>query len=339
MLLYSLRPRAGRNLLLAMGLVLSLFAVYYAVQQAWAVVTAGVIVAVALFILGGRIAVTDAHPAKALVLAGLVSVNVAAVLGISALALQGIVWFAPLVFVNFLFGGIRLGTAVTIVTATVIVIAGGHYASADLTLNIIGALVLSLFMAATYGHGLQDQFQRLESEALHDELTQLRNRRAFDRALENRLGEALGTGALSLVLFDLDHFKRLNDRHGHEIGDRVLRQFARIATDNLRQTDHVYRYGGEEFAVLLDVGADDALHVAQKVHSAIEAGDFCQGIAVTVSAGVAEVYPGDSERNLVRRADAALYAAKANGRNRCEIARGDVVVGDEGRRYVAGAGG
>jgi len=155
-----------------------------------------------------------------------------------------------------------------------------------------------------------------------DPLTGVGNRRAFDEALAQEQARAERYRLpLSLVLVDADHFKRVNDVHGHPAGDQVLKAIAQLIAGELRQTDAVFRYGGEEFAVLLPhTDVEGALDVAQRVVSAVRSRAIAAGsqrLTVTVSAGVAS---GQGRAlasvDLMSQADVALYAAKRGGRNR-----------------------
>jgi diguanylate cyclase (GGDEF)-like protein len=157
---------------------------------------------------------------------------------------------------------------------------------------------------------------RVQQMAVTDGLTQLANRRSFDRALERELSRAVRTdGRLSVVLLDVDHFKRLNDTYGHVVGDAVLQQVARALRECGREYDTVARYGGEEFAVVLP-GCSSALavQVAERLRRAIEEGPT--DVPVTASAGVA-TFPRDGidAKGLLESADQALYASKRAGRN------------------------
>jgi diguanylate cyclase (GGDEF)-like protein len=171
--------------------------------------------------------------------------------------------------------------------------------------------------------------ERLEMLAVTDSLTSLSNRRAFDDALTAEWRRAARSGRpLSLLMLDIDHFKRFNDSFGHQAGDECLRSVAAAIRANVRQAvDTPARYGGEEFAVILpytdEVGA---LGVAEKLRAAVEALGIARAsrdkAPVTVSLGVATAHPnGQGEPALlVATADKALYAAKAAGRNRAMAA-------------------
>ena len=170
----------------------------------------------------------------------------------------------------------------------------------------------------------------LTTLSLIDPLTAIGNRRAFDLALEQGCAAAEeGDANLSLILLDIDHFKKLNDQHGHGYGDEVLVGIGRLLRRLVRATDHVCRYGGEEFAVLLPgAGAAPALELARRLCSAVRQGAWPHG-RVTISAGVATLaeltHPGDSTSGamLTATADGALYAAKRAGRNRV-VAAGEI---------------
>ena len=150
----------------------------------------------------------------------------------------------------------------------------------------------------------------LAHDAETDPLTQLANRRTFARALATmQPGDAL-------VLVDLDHFKQVNDRHGHQVGDETLRLLARDLRDTARQVDCVARYGGEEFAVVLPEAGIEGAQAMLAPRSA-GSGQSHQPIT-TFSAGIARHEPGRSPRETLRLADAALYAAKAAGRD-CDM--------------------
>lgn len=162
---------------------------------------------------------------------------------------------------------------------------------------------------------------RLEEAALTDPLTGLRNRRHFEQDLKTSAERHAALGrAYSLMIVDIDHFKQLNDRYGHDVGDDTLRHVASILRLRSRAIDCAARWGGEEFAVLLpDTGLDFASSLASEIRSQVaDAGFPASGL--TVSIGVGEVAAGEDASVFFRRVDAALYRAKANGRDRVELA-------------------
>jgi len=169
----------------------------------------------------------------------------------------------------------------------------------------------------------------IRSEAKTDFLTKIPNRRALEARLKEELNRVRRHGGtFSLVLFDIDHFKQVNDRYGHQAGDKVLQATASIIKEHIRSSDSVYRFGGEEFALVLpETAARAARIVADKVRSALSRVSVRYELAkiqVTISAGVAEVEEtSDSQKSLISKADAALYQAKDEGRNRIVVASGD----------------
>lgn len=162
--------------------------------------------------------------------------------------------------------------------------------------------------------------QQLESAALTDSLTGIPNRLYFDQQIDANLLAAQRYGVtFSIIMLDLDHFKRVNDQHGHATGDSVLREFSQIAKNQLRMTDQLARWGGEEFIIATPhTGLEQALTLAERIRSAVAAHDFAVVGSVTASMGVAEYRLGETPIALLERADDALYRAKAGGRNRIE---------------------
>ncbi len=170
---------------------------------------------------------------------------------------------------------------------------------------------------------LQEQAGEIEtyiSRSLTDPLTGLPNRREFDNRMEERMAAwKRRQEVFSLLIVDVDDFKKLNDQHGHLAGDQVLAAMGRALRAAIRREDAVARYGGEEFAMLLPhTSLEQAVHVAQNVRDAVA--QICvehngQKLTVTASAGFAMIQPDEQPELLIHRADAALYAAKGAGRN------------------------
>ena len=173
---------------------------------------------------------------------------------------------------------------------------------------------------------LESALARQQALARSDFLTGIANRRLFYEVAVHELALAERHGhRLSVILFDVDRFKEVNDTYGHSVGDQVLEGLARVAQSAVRQTDTLARHGGEEFAVLLPhTDADGAFVVAEHLREIVAATAFESDrgpVHVTVSAGIAEArLPGDTIDRIVRRADQAMYAAKAGGRDRAERA-------------------
>ena len=156
-----------------------------------------------------------------------------------------------------------------------------------------------------------------EERAAVDPLTGLANHRTFHERLRTELERARRHGrGLALVLMDLDHFKQVNDTHGHQVGDRVLEHAARVLAAETRTGELVARVGGEEFAMLLpEADEDEAFRAAERVRRAIAATDFPGVGRMTMSAGVCDVRQAPDADTLYRLADGALYWAKHRGRD------------------------
>lgn len=179
-----------------------------------------------------------------------------------------------------------------------------------------------LFLVGMVANNFQSQ---LEAMAITDKLTGLHNRQAFDVLVENLLERSRRTSAtFSAAIMDIDDFKKVNDTFGHLIGDQVLKEVARVAKERVRGADVLCRWGGEEFLLVLpDCSIADALKLVEEIRIAVSENQISANdapIKTTISAGLAELVPGESVDQLINRADQALYKAKNSGKNRSAIA-------------------
>lgn len=180
--------------------------------------------------------------------------------------------------------------------------------------TLVTLLILALLLVTV------NRFQRrLERQASRDGLTGCLNRQAFELLFEQAVARASRRQQrLSALLLDVDHFKQINDRHGHLTGDEVLRCLAQTIRLLVRDSDSLARWGGEEFILLLeDCGPAEAAALAERLREAVAIGQTAP--AITVSLGVAAYQPGETLASLFARLDGALYLAKKQGRNRCEL--------------------
>jgi len=201
---------------------------------------------------------------------------------------------------------------------------GAPHVNFTIQLHTVSAvLVAALYFFSSYQHRFQiaqltaDELARLANT---DELTQLANRRRVAEVIEAELLRFARYGhPFSIILIDIDHFKAVNDRDGHAVGDKALVALAARSQEVLRDVDTLGRWGGEEFIVVLpETGFDETLRKASALCEHVAARPLVGEHAVTVSCGVASVTPADRADSLLRRADEALYAAKHGGRNRAE---------------------
>jgi len=219
---------------------------------------------------------------------------------------------------------------------------------AGLLLNTHAELQVDTFIGTTSSVGIMaalvavmtEREQRLRAEleiiAATDPLTGLLNRRAFRPRLDALAATAAGTSSrVAVVMLDIDHFKRFNDRHGHIVGDLALQRVAEVLRHQSRDGDAVSRFGGEEFAVVLhDVDAAAALAYTERVALALAANAEDPRLRISVSAGISVHALGDDGDTMLARADAALYAAKQAGRARASWSAGDGYV----HQRLAGSG-
>jgi diguanylate cyclase (GGDEF)-like protein len=181
----------------------------------------------------------------------------------------------------------------------------------------LAVLLLVLFSVRRYQN-------KIEKSAATDGLTKLLNRQAFDFVFQQAiLDSERSRQPLSVALMDIDFFKKINDKHGHLVGDHVLKEIASIAKRSLRESDVICRWGGEEFLLLLkNCSLEKATSIAENLRATIEGNDFSRTtdlakgrLSLSVSIGVAECKPNETEDSVFERADVALYQAKENGRN------------------------
>ena len=189
------------------------------------------------------------------------------------------------------------------------------------------ARVSTLLRRKFYADSLRENFNENLEMVVADPLTGLGNRRYFERAIEPFFGSLEDTGeAFSIMIFDIDHFKRVNDILGHDMGDQILKEVATRLVTHMRAVDLVSRYGGEEFMIAMPKTSEsEALIAADRVRSLIAGTPIYvdgQALQITTSAGVAEVEKGEELRDVFKRADNALYKAKQAGRNKVISAKG-----------------
>jgi len=247
------------------------------------------------------------------------SIGCVAVAHVTGLA--GVLWLYPVLVANFLLVGRR--PALVISTFAIAGVAFSEPALgtvADKVGFIATAVVVSLF-SFVFASRTAVQRSQLQAIAMRDPLTGAGNRRGMETELQIAMASSIRSGVpLGLLVFDIDHFKRINDSFGHEAGDDVLVQIADLVRASTRMDDRFFRVGGEEFALLLPGASADALQdIAGKLCSEVERQVQVQGRPITISIGATPFHPDDSPTGWLARADAAMYEAKRTGRNRTVV--------------------
>lgn len=249
-------------------------------------------------------------------------------IGISAL-MQGAVamyWAFPLVMVTYQLFALRPALLLNILVLLFLAPIMLSVAPPAHSSRLLVTLALVSAFSYVFARCIRSSHQALEKLAERDPLTGVWNRLRLDDKLAELIERQRrhGTPCTALVL-DADHFKRINDNHGHGVGDQILVELAALLRARTRQIDFVFRYGGEEFVLLLThTTAAQAWTLAEGLRILVAQRTFPTGVRVTVSIGIAQLRDGESARSWLERADAALYNAKQAGRNRVCMASGCV---------------
>jgi len=200
----------------------------------------------------------------------------------------------------------------------------------SLTINLAVSLVISLVIIILVNLIIAGYQKQLESMATTDKLTGIANRQVFDVLFRQVHSQSKRRKTpLSAIMFDIDYFKEINDTYGHPTGDVVLKTLAQTITQSIRESDLFFRWGGEEFLIILpDSDIDRACSVAEKIRKTVEELVITfsgKAVSVTISMGVATMSDGETSNNLIARSDEALYTAKKKGRNRVAWCEGNGV--------------
>lgn len=225
-------------------------------------------------------------------------------------------WFFPAIVAGFFVVRAReaLGLAGLGLVAHVL-LAARQGVGAGLATFAATSLLVCIFIYA-FATRLRQDNRRLYLDSTVDSLTGAGNRRLLDDVLAE-LPEDGHHGEFSLLMLDIDHFKVVNDQYGHAIGDRCLNRLAHLLMTDLEPTQRLFRYGGEEFVVLVQGGVAAAQALAERLRSDVEHSQLIREAMITVSIGIATRVAHESVHAWMRRADGALYDAKQQGRNRC----------------------
>lgn len=238
----------------------------------------------------------------------------------------GLVWAYPVVLLFFFILPRRIAL---LVTSGVVALIGALVLS-EIELRLAGRFVVSLALIVILTNAfvgvIEDLHRKVIEQALTDPLTGAYNRWHMDPALAAaRARMQRGASAPSLLMIDLDHFKKVNDVHGHAAGDEVLRLVAAAVAKRMREPDSLFRVGGEEFVLLLpDTDLGGAAVLAEDLRSLIARTPSATGVSVTASLGISTLLPGEGVERWLQRADEAMYRAKQGGRNQVVIGHSDI---------------
>lgn len=238
---------------------------------------------------------------------------------------HGLFWVFVVVVTNFFLTSRRIALSANALLLVVVWLQPDSYINPLDRISFIVTSTLVTTYTYIFAYVTATQRERLESLASQDALTGCANRRAMELELERSIAiHRRDRTAYSLAVFDLDHFKSINDRYGHEAGDQVLVDFVELLRGRTRRSDQLFRMGGEEFVLLMrDTDRAQMEVVLHKLHRAVQESLGGLGGPVTVSIGGSQLRSGDGWSDWLSRADAAMYEAKHEGRDRVVIEGGD----------------
>ncbi|MFP7722220.1 GGDEF domain-containing protein [Lysobacter sp. A3-1-A15] len=246
---------------------------------------------------------------------------------------SGLFWVYAVLMANFFLMPRPLAAGAAVLLLGALALQGRAFDSTPHLLSFTASAALASALSYILAHWTERQRAELERLATVDSLTGVGNRRAMQDELEIAVAASRRTGIpVGLALVDIDHFKRVNDRHGHQAGDAVLAEFADVLRRSVRRADRVFRFGGEEFLVLVPGTTAKALAtVAEQLRATVEARISSPGGPVTASIGAAVLVRGETVEAWLSRADSALYRAKAAGRNRAYVQEPEAAEGGAAR--------
>lgn len=233
------------------------------------------------------------------------------------LQLAGLFWAYPFVCISYYMLGSGRASLLMAAFCPAVVYGAWHWTTHEQFPRVVGSLALTWIFAIVFSTNNERQHAAMEKLAASDPLTGVANRREMEKAIERAVNmRARHKTSACLILFDVDHFKKINDQHGHEVGDNVLVSMVRAVAGRLRKTDQLFRMGGEEFVVLLPyTRLVSAYALAETLRKMVAATNFGGHSGITISLGVAELETDEPAADWLRRADEALYLGKDLGRN------------------------
>ncbi len=291
------------------------FAILRYMQGAWAAAVMDTLIVLGFFAFGTYVYRTRRVRVASVAIALICAAGVMATIYI--IGPHQVYWVFPALIGIFYLLRPREAVALAAVTLLALIPALLRSEQSQETTTFIVTFIVTSMVALAFSLITSRQREQLLVLATKDPLTGAGNRRGLDSKLREVVNSFKRTGAnAALIILDLDHFKRVNDIHGHAVGDQILKRVTEIINLRIRVTDSLYRIGGEEFIVVLE-GADlhKGVHLAEQLRTLVDANELVPDHAVTISLGVAELKNDESANDWLHRADEALYRAKDAGRN------------------------
>ena len=239
-------------------------------------------------------------------------------LGLQAQGLLASLWSYPLILLFHFAVGRRLANILSVAQLVVVTALVYHFIALDAAIRFCVTLAATMFFINVTRNIVDDLHHRLIEQTILDPLTGAYNRRHMESCLDYAIERSRRSGSpASLLLIDVDHFKRVNDEFGHATGDDVLRDLVTVIENRTRKLDLLFRIGGEEFLLLLpDTREEDSCKLAEDLRLAVSDAFRLRELPVTISIGVSEWHRDDDQDSWLRNADDALYLAKEMGRDR-----------------------
>jgi len=291
------------------------FAILRYMQGNWAAAVIDTLIVLGFFAFGTYVYRTQRVRVASVAIALICAAGVLA--SIYIIGPRQVYWVFPALIGIFYLLRPREAVALAAVTLLALIPSLLRTANSQETTTFIVTFIVTSMIALAFSLITNRQREQLLVLATKDPLTGAGNRRGLDGKLAEVVNSFNRTGTnASLIILDLDHFKKVNDIHGHAVGDQILKRVTEIINLRIRVTDSIYRVGGEEFIVVLE-GANlhKAVHLAEQLRTLVDANELVPDHAVTISLGVAELKEGESANDWLHRADEALYRAKDAGRN------------------------